>query len=52
MELIGKRHCGTVPLKELLDRSRYVRDVVLHIDSGIGPWNLLIERDKKEMLPM
>jgi hypothetical protein len=52
MELIGKRHCGIVPLKELLDRSRYLRDVVLHIDSGICPWNLLLERDKKAVLLM
>ena len=41
------KHWGIVPFMELLDRSRTARAVALHIDSGICPWNLLFDRDKK-----
>ena len=42
-----EKHWGSVPLKELWDKSRTWRDLALHIDSGICPWNLLLARDKK-----
>ena len=44
------KHWGIVPFMELLDRSRTARAVALHIDSGICPWNLLLDRDKKALL--
>ena len=43
------KHWGIVPFMELLDRSRTPRAAALHIDSGICPWNLLLERDKKAL---
>ena len=45
--LIEEKQWGIVPFMELLDRSRAPINVALHIDSGICPWNLLFERDKK-----
>jgi hypothetical protein len=39
-----------VPLMELLDRSRTSRFVALHIDMGMLPYNLLLERNKNPVL--
>ena len=44
------KHWGIVPFMELLDKSRTPRAIELHIYSGICPWNLLLERDKKALL--
>ena len=45
---VSFKHWGIVPFNKLSDRSRTTRYVALHIDSGIRPNNLLLERDKKK----
>ncbi|KAE8124762.1 hypothetical protein FH972_019618 [Carpinus fangiana] len=38
------KHWGTVPLMELSNKSRASRYVALHIELGMLPYNLLLER--------